>query len=600
MKEYAKVNNLDNPKYTSSSHIDKGKVVAYFSKVQIGDKSWLVCPISYRTPEGADNAVAKKALDQLKAHNLSDVECFEQTENVVLTERIIQIFKQEDENNTSIFSTQIEELFLRKYNQKLNENWIDVIETTNVFEVERLKAGTKLLITVALTADYLNGKLKLAPDDGSEKKKNENIENLMGQVADLDLVSTSDDQELPEELELSKDEDWQILVLRTTSSNQLVVRLTNNTDKLDELISKLNKFYNERKLGVNVDKIILKKIYAAVFDGAVFRVEALLLEGDQVHCWFLDDGINEKISKLNLREMDNEFMKFPFQAFTVHLDGLENESESLIRRFVDNKRQEHDDAFCLIARPTCYEPITVKLFDTTNEETDIVLNQEIKSYIDKQTQIPFNNLSIATSCLPEQLDENDQSVIVSMTVNPHNFIVRDSCVLNNEFRKLNDELQQFYSMESERIELNSSMIYSGLFVCVEENGKWFRARVHESLSAGASDLNDEDFKCTCYLIDIGKMVICKLLQLQPLYSQFCQLPMLANKATLSNVLPMEEGWSVETVIHFKELVDQQELNACLTDIITIDNEAFILLDLKDQNGASISDELIKCKRAKRF
>lgn len=50
LNRYTKDNQLPSPRYVLSNYIEKGKVIAYFSKVQIGNRSWLIFPdYGYRT-----------------------------------------------------------------------------------------------------------------------------------------------------------------------------------------------------------------------------------------------------------------------------------------------------------------------------------------------------------------------------------------------------------------------------------------------------------------------------------------------------------------------------------------------------------------------
>lgn len=269
------------------------------------------------------------------------------------------------------------------------------------------------------------------------------------------------------------DEDWDVLVLRSTNSREVVLRLINNTDKLDVLIADLQKYYNEEKRGTKVKNVIINRMYAAVFDDAVFRVQAVQLEGSQVYCWFLDDGIVEKIQRSNLYELSNRFLKLSFQAFAVALDGLEYQSENLIRRFIDNKMKQNDDSLCLYARPVRSDPLTVRLYDTTNEEKDIDVNEDILKFIKSVTHhhnIPGSSKSIPKARLPKLLSSTRNEyevlqVIVSLAANPHHFVIRESSHFepNSEFMKLNKSLQDFYDRTEEHIELSESMIFPGIF-----------------------------------------------------------------------------------------------------------------------------------------
>ena len=74
-------------------------------------------------------------------------------------------------------------------------------------------------------------------------------------------------QNLPDQLLLDRENDWPVMVLSVTNRSGIVVRLTEHTEKLDELIAEMQDFYNEKKLGKPVIDLILDRIYAVVFDG---------------------------------------------------------------------------------------------------------------------------------------------------------------------------------------------------------------------------------------------------------------------------------------------------------------------------------------------
>lgn len=192
LSSYTQEHGLPEPRYVSSSHVEKGRVISYFSKVEIGSRSWLIFPVSYRwvtllgdlnelsedhlgsedylvsedhfgsledhfqttqalellvkakltpflidrTPEGADSGVAKKALDDLRkqnspADNRKDSDA--PTSNTDDTLRKLA----ELINDQSLFSNAIEDEFLAKFGYKLASNWFDLVENSKIFDVQK-------------------------------------------------------------------------------------------------------------------------------------------------------------------------------------------------------------------------------------------------------------------------------------------------------------------------------------------------------------------------------------------------------------------------------------------------------------------------------
>lgn len=161
-------------------------MISYFSKVEIGSRSWLIFPVSYRwvtllgdlnepsedhlgsedhfgsledhfqttqalellveakltpflidrTPEGADSGVAKKALDDLRkqnspADNRKDSDAPTSNTDDMLR-KLAELI-----NDQSLFSNAIEDEFLAKFGYKLASNWFDLVENSKIFDVQK-------------------------------------------------------------------------------------------------------------------------------------------------------------------------------------------------------------------------------------------------------------------------------------------------------------------------------------------------------------------------------------------------------------------------------------------------------------------------------
>ena len=312
-------------------------------------------------------------------------------------------------------------------------------------------------------------------------------------------------------------------------------------------------------------------------------------EDDQVACYFLDDGIYEKIAKSNLRELDERFMQLPFQAFNVQLDGLEGKSDCLFRKFFDEKMRSNDDALCLIARPTSYEPITVRLFDTSGSN-DLDLNLELLGSMSDLKDLPGTLESVAASELPAKLKEEDgHRVVVSMAINPNSFVVSSASLYKEEFEKMELELEQVYASDENKCDFTIEMVYPGLYVSARDK-RWYRARIEEQIG--------KEPRFTAYLIDVGRITVVELPDIQPLYSRFFKLPMRVSRASLNGLVPTGDRFSIDATFFFKRLVDgQEQFTAHDVDLVTVDSETYVMLDLK-HDGKSISEELVSAGMAK--
>lgn len=136
--------------------------------------------------------------------------------------------------------------------------------------------------------------------------------------------------------------------------------------------------------------------------------------------------------------------------------------------------------------------------------------------------------------------------------------------------------------------------FKGLYVCVKDGFNWCRARIEDLTIPSISDFNS---RCTCYLVDLGKIVVVDIENIQPLYSAYIDFPMIALRATLNEVVPTGDDWSIEQVLFFNELVNEKKFKAITNDIVFIDNEPFLHLNL-EVNNINISEMLIKENKAR--
>lgn len=318
----------------------------------------------------------------------------------------------------------------------------------------------------------------------------------------------------------------------------------------------------------------------------------MLQQNDQVHCYFLDDGVYEKIPKANLQEIDDRFLRLPFQAFKVQLDGLQGMSESLFRKYFDEILRS-EDAQCFLARPTSRDPIIVRLFDTRTDN-DVDVNADLLNYIRIHGKILFGCSKSVRPCeLPDKLKTDDgHRVIVSMAACPNSFIVRSATMYQQEYKRMEAQLEQVYSNQDEIIPLNSTMVYPGLFVAAKhEDGKWYRARVQDVLCAEPDRSSRQETKYSVLLIDIGQTVVVALRNVQPLYSQFMELPTRVTRASLNGLLPNGDRYDGDTIRHFQKLMNQEQFKAHDCEYVMIDSETYVLMDLEDIDGRSMVKEM---------
>ena len=66
------------------------------------------------------------------------------------------------------------------------------------------------------------------------------------------------------------------------------------------------------------------QLYVAKYEGEWHRVKVTTLAGDQVSCFFIDNGETDMVEVKCIQELHDNFATMPAQAFSVKLFGLES------------------------------------------------------------------------------------------------------------------------------------------------------------------------------------------------------------------------------------------------------------------------------------
>ena len=410
---------------TSKPELTKkdGKALnAYLANLHIGERSFLTFPTYYDSPEHAENAIAKIALDRLRCETASN--CLRTTEQSTDANIINDLVKLFDEDDDSFRSTYLENKYFEINGQKLDSNWIEIVESSNLFSVDTVKSYNKTYHTITLirssAIDQDNEPDLSGPNDSNGSNSLNEDNNSSGTLESADYLDKSpgpdlirDDnnngafesadysnespagrwspaglyliRELPEELPLVGNKNWKVKVLNA-QNGKLWLRLVENTANLVELLNRLGAYYMDRNQCDSVRTIIIDNIYVVLMDAKVFRAKALkFVDEDLVRCFFLDDGIFENVSIDKLFEIEDEFIKLPFQAFQVELENLKDldeESKLLLDKYIDYKMKEHNNSLSLIAKPISFDPTTVRLlYETEFKSHDTNLNEMISNFI---------------------------------------------------------------------------------------------------------------------------------------------------------------------------------------------------------------------------
>ncbi|XP_014606178.1 PREDICTED: tudor domain-containing protein 7-like isoform X2 [Polistes canadensis] len=311
------------------------------------------------------------------------------------------------------------------------------------------------------------------------------------------------------------------------------------------------------------------KKYLVSFNGNWYRGEvANIYPNSQIKMFLIDFGTTVIVNKANLLHLEylsDLLNKFPAQAIKVNLHDIEksmfNEKMvSRLRKLVPHgqpilikaishssvntplveifKRIQPDNILASINTTLVYEELERTIGDGNN-------NVKLKKRITSRVATNENDDVIKTLKPPKIAGIREFfDVHVTMAANPGNFTVQP--------------LDDKRSLEVMMIELQKvCLTYQGLYPTIEsiKEGNFYAAKHKDKhwYRVSAMNIIDENM-VTVYFCDFGDVCILSLDKLQPLKSQFLELPYQAIKAKLVGIRPINKDWSVEDCLRFQQLV----------------------------------------------
>lgn len=187
---------------------------------------------------------------------------------------------------------------------------------------------------------------------------------------------------LPPVLRLPSQPSWGVLVLGTNSDNLVIVRLVETSEMYMNFLDKLAAYYDNSN-SYFVGSVKVGRIYAALgSENTVLRVQAELVEENTVRCLFVDEGGAEDLDISCLREIPEDVIQIPFQAFKVKLHNLgDYEYDERVAKLINRRIDHEEGCLTMVVEPQGNtDPIEVVLWDTAGEN-DVQMNQRIVNLI---------------------------------------------------------------------------------------------------------------------------------------------------------------------------------------------------------------------------
>jgi hypothetical protein len=180
---------------------------------------------------------------------------------------------------------------------------------------------------------------------------------------------------------------------------------------------------------------------------------------------------------------------------------------------------------------------------------------------------------------------------------PSEFYIHAVCEDNTEIDNLKNRMTQYYRTASISFESKEDAQYHiGLFCAAfyDDDDKWYRAKVINWNQDNGSE------QVTIKYVDYGNMALVHFSMLQPLRSEFAELPICATRCSLAMIYPttlahdkISESWSREAASAFKCLVNMQSVYSVILVESSDDGDCPLPVLLQEcQNGGCIINELM--------
>jgi len=593
----------------------------FMAGVRVSGKCFGTYPQSFGSEAEAVEAVSKKCVQGLNIISITPV-----NENIQKDESLIMpvnknILKDESLMKESsdtvmianriklliagkkdgIYSTIIEKQYEKKYREKLPSQWWE--EIMSVVQVEPLSAGSNVMI---IFPNPLLDESKLNLSIKEEQKMTDNRQEVEGEKKIFD--------KLPR-LRLPNDELWDVYITCVSWAGEVYIRFIGDeySEKFNEVSEGMENFYSDPDIP-GVEEVVVGRVYAAMADDGWHRVEVTQFQDPTAVGWFLDCGDQDIFDRKDLQELDTRFLSVPAQAVQVSLHGLGDvKDESVMERVVGKS---------LIAQVMFAgnneEIPSVILFDTSDQEVDVNINQKIieerqvsvgnEDDNDPKTE---ENLSDSPTDTNEKRQENamstkkkalrplpimqipavntDFDVEVVWSASPSSFVVQ-AINFSKQLKDLMSDLEIFYNISSNRIKILDDVTVGEYFAALHDDERWYRVKVVREI-----DLN----LLVVRFVDYGENVITSLEKLQPLADEFRELPMQGIMAKLADgSKPRGESgfsvWTQEDIGWFnRRVVGQQFVSRVRGATEAVSGEMMMELVLIDTSHPDVDQYVAK-------
>ncbi|XP_017881985.1 tudor domain-containing protein 7A-like [Ceratina calcarata] len=366
-----------------------------------------------------------------------------------------------------------------------------------------------------------------------------------------------------------------VFISHVEPSGEVYVQVQSENMKL--LISLLNrlistKINSEDKKNSIVSRIGVSRTYFVSVDNNWYRGKIIdVVSNDQFRVFLIDYGktvITSITNLLDLRILSQILADYPPQAIKVHLHNIDKSmfNEKMVTKLVELAPEGEplllkivtiEDGTPVVEMFRRIQPsnMLVSLNNTLALEEELIkTNGDGNNNVKPRKRIERMNSKLADnengdyrlSLKPPKIGaiRDYFDVHVTMAAHPGNFTVQpydDKQALQS----LMKQLQKACKVYNGPTPSPESIQKDKLYAAQHDDNNWYRVCV-------SSVMNDN--MVSVYFCDFGNVSVLELDKLQPLKSEFFDLPYQAIKARLVGIRPINGDWSAEDSFLFQKLV----------------------------------------------
>merc|ERR1719509_505369 len=287
----------------------------FSATVLVNGKEFKTFPQTFGSEAEAVEVVSKRCVLYLYIQKDGSV-MKENSDKVMLVYRIEKLVANKI---NGLYSTFIEKQYEKLYKEQLPSLWWEKIKSMNVVRVEPLAPGSDVMLVYPADQDSstenVSNTISNSTNDnnGVNGKSEGEPHNLTEQGCQLpDLMPPNDSQ-------------WDVYVTAVDSAGEISLKFigAEYSDRFDAMSDEMDIFYADSSIPP-IQEFVQDRIYAACVSGGWHRVQ--VLNTDQVKtavCLFIDDGDEDIVSIVDVKEIHPTFMEVAGQATYVSLEGLE-------------------------------------------------------------------------------------------------------------------------------------------------------------------------------------------------------------------------------------------------------------------------------------